>query len=117
MHRLILGTLPRLPRHSFLAPLKCKRFEREVTEGWRKERWEKGVVIRLLRDYLQDVEDQFHDHGALAQLARSAVYDRNQSAVQVAQVLRQERLTVTSCQVTHLQRYTETLLNPKQPGR
>lgn len=58
----------------------------------------------LLGDDLQDVEDELHDHRALAQLARSAVDDGDQSAVQVAQVLRQQRLAVTSCQVTHLQR-------------
>lgn len=56
-----------------------------------------------LGDDLQDVEDQLHDHRALTQLTRAAVDDGDQSAVQIAQVLRQERLAVTSCQVTHLQ--------------
>lgn len=58
--------------------------------------------VRLLGDDLQDVEDQLHDHRALAQLACSTVDDGDQSAVQVTQVLRQKRLAVTSCQVTHL---------------
>lgn len=52
---------------------------------------------RVLGDDLQDVEDKLHDNGALAQLTRPAVDDRDQSAVQVAQVLRQQRLAVTSC--------------------
>lgn len=62
------------------------------------------VRLRLLGDDLQDVEDQLHDHGALAELTRPAVDDGDQSAVQVAQVLRQQRLAVTSCQVTHLEK-------------
>ena len=63
-----------------------------------------GCLV-LLRNDLQDVEDQLHDHRALAQLTGSAVDDGDQSAVQVAQVLRQERLAVTSCQVSHLHRW------------
>lgn len=58
----------------------------------------------FLGDDLQDVEDQLHDDGALTQLTGPAVNDGDQSAVQVAQVLRQERLAVTSCQITHLPR-------------
>lgn len=61
---------------------------------------------RRLGDDLQDVEDQLHDDRALAQLTRPAVDDGDQSAVQVAQVLRQEGLAVTSCQVTHLEPQT-----------
>lgn len=60
-----------------------------------------------LGDDFQDVEDQLHDHRTLAQLTRPAVDDGDQSTVQVAQVLRQERLAVTSCQVTHLQQWTQ----------
>lgn len=60
--------------------------------------------LKFLRDDLQDVEDQLHDHRALAQLTRPAVNDGDQSAVQVAQVLRQERLAVASDQITHLRR-------------
>ncbi len=63
----------------------------------------------ILGDDLQNVENQLHDHRALAQLTRPAVDDGDQSAVQVAQVLRQERLAVTSCQVTHLQQSTQVL--------
>lgn len=56
----------------------------------------------LLGDDLQDVEDQLHDHRTLTQLTGSTVDDGDQGAVQVTQVLRQQRLTVTSCQVAHL---------------
>ncbi len=73
-----------------------------MTETVRAVRWCQVKLQRVLGDDLQDVEDQLHDHGALAQLTRPAVDDGDQSAVQVAQVLRQERLAVTSCQVTHL---------------
>lgn len=58
---------------------------------------------RRLGDDLQNVEDQLHDHRALAQPTRPAVDDGDQGAVQVAQVLRQKRLAVTSCLVAHLQ--------------
>lgn len=57
-----------------------------------------------LGDDLQDVKDQLHDHRPLAQLARPAVDDGDEGAVQVAQVLRQQRLTITAGQVAHLQR-------------
>lgn len=76
----------------------------------------------LLGDDLQDVEDELHDDGAFAQLTRPVVDDGDQGAVQVAQVLREEGLAVTSCQVTHLgkkrtrerERQTETSeLEPK----
>ena len=66
----------------------------------KKRRWWGRVC--LLGDDLQDVEDQLHDHGALAQLTRPAVDDGDQGAVQVAQVLREEGLPVTPCQVAHL---------------
>lgn len=68
-------------------------------EGWRQKT---NGVRTLLRDDLQDVEDELHDDGALAQLAGPAVDDGDQSAVQVAQVLREEGLPVTARQVTHL---------------
>lgn len=61
-----------------------------------------GTCRRLLGDDLQDVEDQLHDDGALAQLTRPTVDDGDQSAVQVTQVLRQQRLAVASRQVAHL---------------
>lgn len=63
----------------------------------------------VLGNDLQDVENQLHDHRALAQLTRPSVDDGDQSAVQVAQVLRQERLAVTSCQVAHLRRSKQVL--------
>lgn len=56
----------------------------------------------VLRDDFQNVKDQLHDDGALAQLTRAAVDDGDESAVQVAQVLGQERLTVTASEVSHL---------------
>lgn len=91
-------------------------FEVQTAEGrWcqknkKKKKFggEKGCrlvgCLKFLRDDLQDVEDQLHDHRALAQLTRPAVNDGDQSAVQVAQVLRQERLAVASDQITHLRR-------------
>lgn len=62
----------------------------------------RSVSISVLRDDLQDVEDELHDHGTLAQLTRPAVDHRDQGAVQIAQVLREQGLTVTAHQVTHL---------------
>lgn len=78
--------------------------------------------LKFLRDDLQDVEDQLHDHRALAQLTRPAVNDGDQSAVQVAQVLRQERLAVASDQITHLRRmkgwsHTKDLVSTGTSGR
>ena len=55
-----------------------------------------------LGDDLQDVEDQLHDDGTLAQLAGPSVDDWDQSAVQVTQVLREQRLAVAARQVAHL---------------
>lgn len=60
-----------------------------------------------LRDDLQDVEDELHDHRTLAQLTRPAVNHRDQGTVQITQVLREQGLTVTARQVTHL-RETQT---------
>lgn len=102
------GMLPRLARHSFRALLKCKRLKGD-DGGPGCEMTSEDGARRLLRDDLQDVEDQLHDDRALAQLTRPAVDDGDQSAVQVAQVLRQERLPVTSCQVTHLQQRTQVI--------
>lgn len=66
--------------------------------------------VAPLGDDLQDVEDQLHDDRTLDQLTRPAVDDGDQSAVQVAQVLRQEGLAVTSCQVPHLLRQNRFIL-------
>lgn len=55
-----------------------------------------------LRDDLQDIEDELHDHRTLTQLTRPAVDHWDQGAVQITQVLREQGLSVTTCQVTHL---------------
>lgn len=62
-----------------------------------------------LGDDLQDVEDELHDHGTLAQLTRPTVDHWDQGAVQIAQVLREQRLTVTAHQVTHLRGKTNVM--------
>ncbi|CAB1318003.1 unnamed protein product [Coregonus sp. 'balchen'] len=65
--------------------------------GTRTRRSESGVLVRLLGEDFQDVEDQLHDDGALAELTRPSVDDRDQSSVQVTQVMGGERLAVTTC--------------------
>lgn len=81
-----------------------------MLEGIKKKKLFGGEVCRLvggfglLGDDLEDVEDQLHDNWALTQLTCPTVDDGDQSAVQVTQVLRQERLSITPCQVTHLVR-------------
>lgn len=68
-----------------------------------------GCQMRFLRDDLQNVKDQLHDHWTLAQLTRPAMDDRDQSAVQVTQVLRQKWLTVASRQVPHLKQQIQMM--------
>lgn len=58
--------------------------------------------VLCLCDVFQNIKDEFHDDGALTELAGPSMDHRHQSAVQIIHVLRGKGLAIAPCLIANL---------------
>ena len=71
-----------------------------VATGLNRKQWSP----LCLRDVFQNIKDEFHDDGALTELAGPSMDHRHQSAVQIVHVLRGKGLAIAPCLIANLHR-------------
>lgn len=80
---------------------------------------EKKHEVLCLCDVFQNIKDEFHDDGALTELAGPSMDHWHQSAVQVIHVLRGKGLAIAPCLIANLyhREKDDRLLDRAAPSR
>lgn len=69
-----------------------------VATGLNRKKWSPLCLC----DVFQNIKDEFHDDGALTELAGPSMDHRHQSAVQIVHVLRGKGLAIAPCLIANL---------------
>lgn len=69
-----------------------------LQQVWTEKQWSPLCLC----DVFQNIKDEFHDDGALTELASPSMDHRHQSAVQIIHVLGGKGLAIASCLVANL---------------